>query len=115
MSAIKPEADVLATYKVVSGLALFPLCWALEGWTAWRLGGGALLAVFFIALLPAGFFALSWTERLHRVRRETRGFLTVLVDRDLRAHLLGRRRAIMTEFQDLLRLVPEPVLEKTGR
>jgi hypothetical protein len=113
--AIKPEADVLATYKVVTGFALFPLCWALEGWTAWRLGGGPLLAVFLLALLPTGFFALSWTERLHRVRREARGLLTVLVDRDLRSHLLARRRAIMAEFQDLLRLVPEPVLEKTAR
>jgi hypothetical protein len=112
VSAIKPEADVLATYKVLAGLVLFPLCWALEGWTAWRLGGGPLLAVFLIALLPTGFFALSWTERLHRVRREARGLLTVLVDRDLRAHLLARRRAIMTEFQDLLRLVPAPVLQE---
>lgn len=115
VSAIKPEADVLATYKVVAGLVLFPLCWALEGWTAWRLGGGSLLAVFLMALLPTGFFALSWTERLHRVRREALGLLTVLVDRDLRAHLLARRRGIMTEFQDLLRLVPDPVLEKTAR
>jgi 1-acyl-sn-glycerol-3-phosphate acyltransferase len=115
VSAIKPEADVLATYKVAAGLVLFPLCWALEGFGAWRLGGGPLLAVFLIALLPTGFFALSWTERLHRVRREARGLLTVLVDRDLRAHLLARRRAIMAEFQELLRLVPEPVLEKTAR
>jgi len=115
VSAIKPEADVLATYTVVTGLALFPLCWALEGFAAWRLGGGLLLAVFLIALLPTGFFALSWTERLHRIRREARGLLTVLVDRDLRAHLLARRRAIMTEFQDLLRLVPAPVLEKTAK
>jgi hypothetical protein len=37
--------------------------------------------------------------------------LAVLVDRDLRGHLLGRRRAIMVEFQDLLRLVPGPVLD----
>jgi 1-acyl-sn-glycerol-3-phosphate acyltransferase len=115
VSAIKPEADVLATYKVVAGLVLFPLCWGLEGWIAWRLGGGPLLAVFLIALLPTGFFALSWTERLHRVRREAHGLLTVLVDRDLRAHLLERRRAIMAEFQELLRLVPEPVLEKPAR
>ena len=113
--AIKPEADVLATYEVVAGLALFPLCWTLEGWIAWRLGGGPLLAVFLIALLPTGFFALSWTERLHRVRRETRGLLTVLLDRDLRAHLLERRRAIMAEFQELLCLVPEPVLDKPAR
>jgi hypothetical protein len=115
VSAIKPEADVLATYKVVTGLVLFPLCWALEGWAAWRLGGGLLLVVFLVALLPTGFFALSWTERFYRVRGEARGLLTVLLDRDLRAHLLERRRAIMAEFRELLRLVPEPVLEKTAR
>jgi hypothetical protein len=35
----------------------------------------------------------------------------VLVDRNLRGHLLERRRAIMAEFQELLRQVPEPVLD----
>ena len=113
--AIKPEPDVLATYKVVVGLVLFPFCWALEGSTAWRLGGGWLLGAFLVSLLPTGFFALSWTERLDRVRREARGLLAVLVDRDLRGHLLGRRRAIMAEFQDLLRLVPETVLDGRAR
>jgi len=112
---LKPEPDVLATYKVVVGLVLFLLGWALEGWTAWRLGGAWLLGAFLVSLLPTGFFALSWTERLDRVRREARGLLAVLVDRDLRGHLLGRRRAIMAEFQDLLRLVPEPVLDGTAR
>jgi hypothetical protein len=71
--------------------------------------------VFFASLLPTAFFALSWTERLHRLRRETRGLLAVLVDRDLRGHLLGRRRAIMAEFQTLLRLVPVPVLDGRPR
>jgi 1-acyl-sn-glycerol-3-phosphate acyltransferase len=113
--ALKPEPDVLATCKVVVGLLLFPLAWALEGWIAWRLGGGTVLGAFLVSLLPTGFFALSWTERLGRVRREARGLLAVLVDRDLRGHLLGRRRAIMAEFQHLLRLVPEPVLEGTAR
>jgi glycerol-3-phosphate O-acyltransferase / dihydroxyacetone phosphate acyltransferase len=111
--ALKPEPDVLATYKILAGLVVYPACWAFEGWTAWRLGGGRLLAVFLVSLLPTGFFALSWTERLDRVRRETRGFLAVLADRDLRGHLLGRRRAIMAEFQALLRLVPETVLDGT--
>ncbi len=109
--ALKPEDDVLATYKVAVGLVLFPFCWALEGWVVWWWGGGWLLGTFLVSLLPTGFFALSWTERLDRLRRETRGLLAVLVDRDLRGHLLGRRRAIMAEFQDLLRLVPEPVLD----
>lgn len=113
--ALRPEADVLATYKVVVGLALYPLCWFLEGWAAFRLGGGGVLALFLLALLPTGFFALSWTERLARVGREARGLLTVLLDRDLRAHLLERRRAIMAEFQELLLLVPEPVLAGAAR
>jgi hypothetical protein len=112
--ALKPEPDVLATYKVLVGILVFPVCWLLEGWTAWRLGGGPLLVLFLVSLLPTAFFALSWTERLERLRRETRGLLAVLLDRDLRAHLLARRRAIMAEFQDLLRHVPESVLERSA-
>ena len=109
--ALDPEADVESTYKVAVGLVVYPLCWLPEGWVIWRLGGGALLAVFVLSLLPTGFFALSWTQRLDRVRRDTRGLLTVLMDRDLRSHLLERRRAIMAEFQELLRQVPGRVLD----
>jgi 1-acyl-sn-glycerol-3-phosphate acyltransferase len=106
-----PEADVESTYKVAVGLVVYPVCWVLEGWLIWRLGGGAVLAVFVFSLLPTGFFALSWTQRLDRVRRDTRGLVTVLMDRDLRTHLLERRRAIMAEFQELLRQVPGRVLD----
>jgi glycerol-3-phosphate O-acyltransferase / dihydroxyacetone phosphate acyltransferase len=106
-----PEADVESTYKVAVGLVVYPVCWLLEGWLIWRLGGGGVLAVFMLSLLPTGFFALSWTQRLDRVRRDTRGLLTVLMDRDLRSHLLERRRAIMAEFQELLRQVPGRVLD----
>jgi glycerol-3-phosphate O-acyltransferase/dihydroxyacetone phosphate acyltransferase len=109
--ALDPEADVEATYKVVIGLVLYPVCWALEGWAVLRVGGGWLLAVFLLSLLPTGFFALSWTERLGRVRRDAQGLVTVLLDRDLRAHLLERRRQIMAEFQELVREVPGPVLD----
>ena len=113
--ALSPQPDVLATYKVATGLVLYPSCWSLEAWCAWRVGGGWLLGAFLLSLLPTGFFALTWTERLERLRRETRGLLAVLVDRDLRRHLLDRRRAIMAEFQNLLRRVPEPVLDGTAR
>jgi glycerol-3-phosphate O-acyltransferase/dihydroxyacetone phosphate acyltransferase len=109
--AMDPEADVESTYKVAVGLVVYPLCWLLEGWLIWRMGGGGVFAVFMLSLLPTGFFALSWTQRLDRVRRDTRGLLTVLMDRDLRSHLLERRRAIMAEFQELLRQVPGRVLD----
>jgi glycerol-3-phosphate O-acyltransferase / dihydroxyacetone phosphate acyltransferase len=108
---LRPEADVLATYKVASGAVIFPLCWAAEGWTAWWLGGSRLLVLFLLSLLPTAFFALGSAERVERMRREARGLWTVLVDRDLQAYLLRRRRAIMTEFVDLVGRVPEAVLE----
>ena len=109
--ALRPDADVEATYKVVVGAALYPLCWALEGWLAWRVLGGRLLAVFLVSLLPTAFFALSWTERLRRVGRDTRGLWAVLRDHGLRPHLLERRRALMDEFQALVEQVPERQLE----
>ncbi len=108
--ALKPEADVEATYKLAVGLVLYPVCWALEGWGMWRAGGRSVLLVFLLSLLPTGFFALSWTARVEQVRRDARGLIAVLLDRDLRGHLLGRRREIMAEFQALVQLVPEPVL-----
>ena len=108
--ALKPEADVEATYKVAVGLVLYPVCWAIEGWGLWRVAGERLLLVFLLSLLPTGFFALSWTARVEQVRRDARGLIAVLLDRDLRSHLLARRREIMAEFQALLQRVPEPVL-----
>ena len=108
--ALKPEADVEATYKVAVGLVLYPVCWALEGWVIWWVGGVWLFLAFLLSLLPTGFFALSWTARVERVGRDARGLIAVLWDRDLRGHLLARRREIMAEFQALVQLVPEPVL-----
>jgi 1-acyl-sn-glycerol-3-phosphate acyltransferase len=110
----RPDPDTEATFKLAAALILYPVVWIGEGWTAWRLGGGWLLAVFIAALLPTGFFALAWAERLRRVTREARGLVQFLVDRDLRRHLLARRRAIMEELTALLAAVPESVLAGRG-
>ena len=66
----------------------------------------ALLA-FLAALLPAGFFALAWRERLDGVRRDARTFLLFLRDPGLRARLLGRRKDLAASLAELARLVPE--------
>jgi len=106
----RPDPDTEATFKLAAALILYPVVWIAEGWAAWRLGGGWVLAVFTTALLPTGFFALTWAERLGRVLREARGLFRFLVDRDLHRHLLARRRAIMDELTALLAMVPESVL-----
>ncbi len=103
-----PEEE--ATDKIAAGVVLYPLCWIVEGWTAWWLGGGWGLGTFLVSLLPTGFFALTWQERLSRFRREVRGFLQFLVARDFRLRLLTRRRALRDELTALAHLVPESVL-----
>jgi glycerol-3-phosphate O-acyltransferase/dihydroxyacetone phosphate acyltransferase len=108
--ALHPEPDTEATYKLLAGLVLFPVCWLAEGWLAWRLGGGAAAALFVASLLPTGFFALAWWERLARVRRDAGGFFELLRRRDLHARLLERRRAIMAELRALAAEVPRALL-----
>ena len=106
----RPAPDEEATYKLGAGVLLYPLAWMAEGWAAWRLGGGAALALFIAALVPSGFFALGWSERLGRVARDSRAWLYFLGDRDLHRHLAERRRGIMRELGELFDLVPASVL-----
>jgi hypothetical protein len=103
-------ADVAATVKLAAGAIFYPACWALEAWVLGRVLGSWGLAVFLVALIPTGLFALGWQARLARVRLETRAFVRFLLDRDLLARLAARRRALVEETQSLARLVPPEVL-----
>ena len=104
------SADVAATVKLVAGAVLYPACWALEAWVAWRLLGRWGLAVFVVGLIPTGLFALGWQARLARVRRDAWAFLRFLWDRDLLTRLAVRRRALVKETETLARLLPADVL-----
>ncbi len=106
----RPDLDAEATYKILAGVVLYPLGWAAEGWLVWRLGGSPALVLFVLLLAPTGFFALTWWERLARVRREARGFLHFVVRRDLHTRLGERRRALVRELEALAEQVPETVL-----
>jgi hypothetical protein len=107
---LRPEPDVEATYKLVAGIVIYPLAWIALGSVLWRGGGGWPLALFVILLIPGGFFALAWSERLRRLYRESRALLRLLVDRDLGRHLGERRRVILEEMDRAVARVPEPVL-----
>lgn len=96
-----------ATDKIVAGLILYPLAWAVEAWAGFRLGDPWILAAFFAALLPTAFCALSWRERFRHARREARGLLRLLVQPDLLARLKSRRQALAAELRNLARLDPE--------
>ena len=64
--------------------------------------------------MPTGLVALSWRDRLARVRKDARGFVRFLVDRDLLTRLRARRRALMDELEALAGLVPESILAGPG-
>ncbi len=96
-----------ATDKIAAGLVLYPVAWAAEAWAAWTIGGRVALAVFLIALLPTGFFALAWHERLEHVAKEARAFGRFLRDRDLPRRLHQKRQALAAELEELVRLAPE--------
>jgi len=68
-----------------------------------------MLGVYLASLIPTGFFALTWRERLRRFAREARGFCLFVLNRDLRRRLAARHRAITEELAALARDVPEAV------
>lgn len=96
-----------ATDKIAAGLVFYPLSWILEAWLCWRLGGGWVLGVFLVLLIPSGLLALAWRERLERVGRQARAFARFIGDRRLRDDLRAERRALVTELTRLAALARE--------
>lgn len=113
IKAAHPEADVEATYKLLGSFVLYPLIWLGEALLVWRLGGGPLAVLFLASLVPTGFFAITWRERLHRVVRDTASFVEFLTGGSLRQRLITRRRALINELEALARLVPEEVMAES--
>ena len=102
-----------ATDKIAAGLVFYPLAWIAEAWAAFALGGKTALLVFLVALLPTGFLALAWYERLDHARKEALAFVRFLRDRDLPRGLRLRREALAQELRDLARLDSEEPPDRT--
>ena len=100
-------AEEEATDKIAAGLLVYPAAWAAEAWVVLHFGGRWALLVFLCALLPLGFAALAWRERLESVGREARAFVRYLRDRDLPRRLETRRRELAGELRALARAFPE--------
>lgn len=112
---IGATAEEEATDKIVAGVVIYPVFWALEGWLLWRLAGIAPLVVFLVLLAPSALLAMAWRERLERVGRQARAFGRFLVERDLQAKLLHERRALINELRALAERVPAASGDTHGR
>ena len=106
----RPDPDSEATYKMLGGSLIYPVCWAAEAGLAWMVAGVPGLAVFLVTLLPASLLALGWADRLVRVGGRISSAIRLAADRDLRRHLLDRRREIGDALARLQQEVPESVL-----
>jgi 1-acyl-sn-glycerol-3-phosphate acyltransferase len=111
---VRDEGDQPATYKVLTGLVAFPLCWALEcvlAFRAWGVPGAAAMAV----IAPAtGWIALRFYERNESFWRELRAWLTLRVLPDRGAELRALRRAIRDELAALVTTEEKQPLEHRG-
>ena len=90
-----------ATLKMAAGLVLYPLFWALEGWLAWAWGGKFLALALALLLIPSGFVALSWRERLAKLGRGIRGLIRMMRDPKLPERLRAQRDALAAELRQL--------------
>jgi len=98
---IPHTAEEEATDKMAAGLVLYPVFWCLEGWLLWHYGGGWWLAAFLLLLVPAGFVALSWRQRVARVDRGIRGYARILREPGLLGRLREERKNLQKELMAL--------------
>ena len=95
-----------ATDKLAAGIVFFPILWILEGALAYQFGGSLAAILFALALLPLGFLAIWWRERLETVLREARAVVREQRNPDLVRSLREKRQALVNELSDLAKLVP---------
>jgi 1-acyl-sn-glycerol-3-phosphate acyltransferase len=105
-----------ATDKIFAGLVLFPIAWLLELALAYALGGRLAALVVALSLLPLGFFAIAWRDRLGHVAREAQAFLQFLRDRGVAGRLREKRRALGAELTALSALaISEPLSAREAK
>jgi hypothetical protein len=98
--ALRPDPDTSAMYQLLGGLLLFPLWWIVEAVVLARVFGPWAVGLFVVALIPTGFYALSWRDRLQRFPREFGAAIRGRQD----ARLAVRRRWLRQELMALDRL-----------
>jgi 1-acyl-sn-glycerol-3-phosphate acyltransferase len=99
---VEHEGDQPATYKLLSGLVLFPVAWAIEIAIAgglWGIPGALAMAV----IAPAtGWIALRFYERNESFWSETRAYLTLRAVKHRAAELRALRRMMREELAALV-------------
>jgi len=101
-SRVRHSGDLPATYKILTGLFLFPVVWAVyAGIAAWLWGGGAA-ALVALGAPATGWIALRFAERNESFWGELRAYLTLRLFPERAAELRGLRAEIREELRALV-------------
>ncbi len=90
-----------ATYKIVGGLFVYPMAWALESALAGFFLGWRLAPAFLLLSPPAAFIAMRFKEELEHFWRESSSFLRLHAHRRTWEELRKRRAALTAEIDAL--------------
>jgi glycerol-3-phosphate O-acyltransferase / dihydroxyacetone phosphate acyltransferase len=90
----RKETDY-ATTRLLASVAAFPLCWGLETWVVWRLGGATWAAIFAASLPLSGLLAYRYLAGLGRLGSQLRFGALSLTRHQAATRLLGTRREII--------------------
>src|SRR5581483_11535932 len=91
------DLDHWASNAIFYGFAIFPLTWAIGIALAWRLGSGALAALYALLLPYTLVYVVLWQQRVGRALRRARTFLRFVVRRGLQRDLQERGRGLIRQ------------------
>lgn len=105
---VRRQGDLPATYKILCGLALAPLCWALEAAAAFALAGPWAAAAVAVAAPVSGWYALLFHERNESFWREVGAWLVLRLFPSRAARLRRLRAEIRREVDALVAETTRP-------
>jgi 1-acyl-sn-glycerol-3-phosphate acyltransferase len=101
-SFARGEQDLPATYKLLAGLALAPLCWIAEAVLAYRLAGGWGAAVLLLLAPLSGWIALRFHEQNESFWDEVSAWLLLQLFPRRTAEMRALRAEIRRELDALI-------------
>jgi hypothetical protein len=106
------EQDLPATYKLLTGLALAPLCWIVEAVLAYELAGGWAAAVLLLLAPLSGWVALRFHEQNESFWGEVSAWLLLHLFPRRTAELRALRTEIRRELDAMILNPPTPPLRR---
>lgn len=97
---VAPDPTRIAFARIVTGVFLFPLTYAVFGALLWKAGVAPLtIVVVLAASVPLGFFALVYRNWLARERQQLRLAVLTATNGRLVARLRAERRAVIAQLE----------------